>query len=153
MDYTTKWSHLDENHPVTTPDVIEDVKREDRGYNKLARVVNVGSNVYKKKKIDVYSSGDIGSNIRDAETGKYYSYRVGSKDEYLFFKTVMATGECSSKNGSSVLFYLSPQHYMSHLNVELSPKTISKWEERKNARLHELENDESRSSNKATVVR
>lgn len=79
----------------------------------------------------VYTCGSIGSYIRDAETGEYYKYKVGSRDEDFFFKVILATGECKSSNGFSTLFYISPHSYMKHLNVELDPSIIGKWEEKK----------------------
>lgn len=90
------------------------------------------------RSLAVYTSGSTGSYIRDPETGDYYSYKVGSKDEDLFFKVILATGECKSRNGFSTLFYASPQHYMSHLNVVVQPELVGKWEEKRINRLREL---------------
>ena len=109
------------------------LKKIDRGYNKVYRMVPRASDgKFVNTKIDVYSTGYIGSKIRDADTGEYYNYQVGSSDEDMFFKVALATGECNSKNGSSTLFYLSPHHYMSHLNVDLDDSIINTWEEKRN---------------------
>ena len=109
------------------------LKKIDRGYNKVYRMVPRASDgKIINTKIDVYSTGYIGSKIRDADTGEYYNYNVGSSDEDMFFKVALATGECNSKNGSSTLFYLSPHHYMSHLNVDLDDNIINTWEEKRN---------------------
>ena len=59
---------------------------------------------------------------------------VGNADEDLFFKVVLATGECKSKNGSSTLFYLSPRHYMSHQNCQVSEDDVQRWQEKRDAR-------------------
>ena len=91
-------------------------------------------------KYEVYTSGDRGSNIRHAITGKYYSYKVGSKDEDLFFSIILATGECKSKNGSSILFYESPNEYMKHQNIELSLERIQRWKNKFNKRQSEINN-------------
>lgn len=153
MEYEDYFSPLNENHldvqsTKQTLSVIEDTKGFDKGYSKIFRRSNRIGKKNKQSKIDLYTSGDIGSNIRDAETGVYYADKVGSADEYLFFKVTIATGECTSKNGSSTLFYLSPNHYMSHMNCDVDPKTIAQWEVRKNARLLEKEkNKRSKNSN------
>jgi hypothetical protein len=109
------------------------LKKKDRGYNKVYRMIPRASDgKIINTKIDVYTTGYIGSRIRDAETGEYYNYNVGSRHEDLFFKVALATGECNSKNGSSTLFYISPHHYMSHLNVDLDDSVINSWEEKRN---------------------
>lgn len=118
--------HNDEEH------ILKDVKKQDKGYNVIYR-----KNEKKyRKKIEVYTSGARGNRIRDAETGEYSNYLVGSKNEDLFFKVVLATGECKSSNGSNTLFYSSPQHCESHLLYNVSPIVVSEWEEKRNARLY-----------------
>jgi hypothetical protein len=144
MEYDDYFSPVNENH-LDIPsrkqmlNVLEETKGLDKGYSKISRPSNRTDVKNKQNKIEIYTSGDIGSNIRDAETGVYYADKVGSADEYLFFKVVIATGECNSKNGSSTLFYLSPNHYMSHMNCDVDSKTITQWEEKKNNRLKEKE--------------
>jgi hypothetical protein len=144
MDYDDYFSpvndnHLDASYKRNPLNVLEETKGLDKGYCKISRSSNRIDVKNKQNKIEIYSSGDIGSNIRDAETGVYYADKVGSADEYLFFKVVISTGECNNKNGSSTLFYLSPNHYMSYMNCDVDSKTIAEWEERKNARLKEKE--------------
>jgi hypothetical protein len=116
---------------------IETVKTMDRGYNVIWRMFPRQDGSLKKTKVEIYTSSDHGSNIRDAETGDYYTSIVGTPDEDLFFKVAIATGECKSKNGSNTLFYVSPNHYMSHMNCSLDPSIIAKWEEKRSARLIE----------------
>ncbi len=117
---------------------IDDIHRQDRGYNVIVRPVLQADGKIKQKRIPVYSSSGMGSRIRDAESGQHYSNMVGSLDEDLFFTVVLATGECHSANGSSTLFYLSPQHYMNHLGYHVSQEVINAWEAKRDARLHEL---------------
>jgi hypothetical protein len=117
---------------------VEELNKNDIGYNKIWRMIERGDRL-KRTKIDIYASNGIGCHIRDAETGAYYNYLVGSSDEHLFFKTALATGECNSKNGSNTLFYNSPQHYMSHLNAKLSDNIISEWETKRLSRLAEID--------------
>jgi hypothetical protein len=119
--------------------LFENSKKLDKGYNTIYRKFqNPKTGKWKNKKIEVYSSSGVKTRIRDAETGEYFSKYVGTEDEYLFFKVSLSTGECKSANCSNTLFYVSPQHYMNHLNCKLSPDIISKWEERRDARLRQL---------------
>ena len=117
---------------------LEETRLSDRGYNVIYRkAVRSNGRIYDKK-IKVYTTSGVGSNIRDAETGQYYPNFVGSKDEDLFFKVILATGECKSANKSSTLFYLSPQHYVNHLLSDVSEEIINKWQVKNQARLNEL---------------
>jgi hypothetical protein len=131
---------------------IDDTKKMDIGYNAIFRMRPRSDGTLKKTKIDVYTSGDIGSSIRDAETGDYFRSKVGSADEDLFFKVGLATGECRSKNKSSTLFYLSPNHYMSHMQCELDEETIARWEAKRNHRTEENNMSSLRADSMASVV-
>jgi hypothetical protein len=117
--------------------LLDDSKSYDRGFTKIYRSYVTDSGRIKRAKIDLYASGGVGSQIRDAETGEYYSYKAGSLDEELFFKISIATGECKNKLGSHTFFYSSPEQYMAHLLVDdddISEEIIDKWRERKNNR-------------------
>jgi|LauGreSBDMM110SN_4_FD.fasta_scaffold480460_1 hypothetical protein len=142
MDY------IDNFHPtLNNNDLYSDAdtkefernKKNDRGYNKLFRMVKRGD-IMKRTKVEVYTSGDVGCSIRDAETGNYYTSVVGSADEDLYFKVGISTGECKSANGSTTLFYLSPQHYMKHQHTEVDPSAIERWENKRALRLAETKN-------------
>ncbi len=117
--------------------IFEKSKRIDKGYNVIYRKVQAKDGRFKNKKIDIYTSNGVGNRIRDAETGEYYTNLVGSKDEDLFFKVSLSTGECKSQNGSNTLFYISPQHYASHLHCDIDESICLAWEEKRNARLRE----------------
>jgi hypothetical protein len=78
-------------------------------------------------KIDLYVSGDIGSSIRNAATGSYYKYKVGSFDEEKLFKIKMATGEIRTRSGNTLLFFDSPEQYESHLMEEISDEIKELW--------------------------
>lgn len=111
----------------------EELKKSDRGYNAVWRMIPKNGKM-KRTKIEAYTSGCFGSNIRDAETGEFYNHIVGTADEDLYFSVILATGECNSKNGSSTLFYLSPHHYMKHFSCVLDDIYIAKWQEKRNLR-------------------
>lgn len=122
---------LDENN------AMNEVKNIDRGFNQITRRVMRHDGKIKNKNISVYTSNGIGFKIRDAESGQYYNHLVGSKDEDLFFKVSLSTGELKSSNGSNTLFYVSPQHYMNHLYCELPQETITLWEQKYKNRMEE----------------
>ncbi len=119
-------------------DVLATALKNDTGLNIVTRRVELDNGKIKNKRIKVFTSSGCGSNIRDAETGENYSNKVGSRDEDLFFKVSIATGECTSANGSNVLFYCSPQHYENHLHSHVDPDIVSSWEAKRDARLKEL---------------
>lgn len=127
--------------------MFEKVKHQDRGYNVIYRKALRKDGREYNKKIDIYTSSGTGNRIRDAETGEYLDYIVGSKDEDLFFKVMLATGECKSANGSYTLFYVSPEHYANHLfpmGKTVDPEIASAWEEKRDARLIEIKRSKSK---------
>lgn len=144
MHYDDNYSPADpndyDNEHLTQERLAEESKRIDKGYNVIYRPVRRNDGKIKNKKIEVYTSSGIGNHIRDAETGEYYPNLVGSKDEELFFKVGLSTGECKSANGSSTLFYLSPQHYATHFRCSVSEELVESWETRRKVRLEELKN-------------
>lgn len=68
----------------------------------------------KKKRLLIFGSGEIGTTIRNAVNGeKYYGHKVGSKNEDLYFKTRLCTGEFG--NETPMLFYDSAEQFEKHL--------------------------------------
>ena len=130
MEYDDRYHPAEQNdYDLKMNDrVLEELKKLDRGYNKIYRDVIRADKPKKRVAIDIYTSS-FGSKIRDAETGVYYPYMVGSSDEDLFFSVSVSTGECKSLNGSNVLFYLSPEHYAKHHKITLSDETAKVWDE------------------------
>jgi hypothetical protein len=118
--------------------ILEKEKIKDRGYNVIYRKAARRDGRAYSKKIKIYTSSGTGNCIRDAETGEYFSNMVGSKDEDLFFKVILSTGECESSNGYSTLFFISPQHYANYLQCEIDQTIVSNWEKKRDARLAEL---------------
>ena len=101
---------------------------------------------YKKKQIGIYTSGDIGSRIRNAETGEYYTYTVGSKFENLFFSVRLSTGECNGKYKVPTLFFTSPSHYESYLYGTVSEETREVWDYKRTILMNEMESKKPGSS-------
>ena len=147
------YHELDEDMREDHEHMLDTLKKQDKGYTQIWAYKKRGNGTFKSVKIDVYTSGYIGNYIRNAETGEYTKYLVGSADEDLFYSVILATGECKSKNGSNVLFYTSPEHYMRHLNQELSISKINNWKEKYTSRIKVLkEAEKSKISIKSIVV-
>ena len=117
--------------------IMKEAKAMDKGHNVIYRNMLNKKGVLKPTPLEIYTSCGTHSNIRDAETGAYYKSLVGSADEDLYFKVVIATGECTSKNGSSTLFYSSPSHYMSHFKIQLADDIVNNWQSNCDARIKE----------------
>jgi len=111
--------------------VLNNIKSFDSGYGYVYRNKSSVSSKVKNSRVDCYTSGDSGMRIRNAETGQYYKYKVGTKDEDLFFKVSLATGELKTTNCSNVLFYDSPEQYEKHLMAEIDQETKDRWIEKK----------------------
>jgi len=153
MEYPDYTNPLDDNLSIDSnnKNVLDEAKAIDRGYTKIYRTDETETGKLRRRKIDVYTTGGVGSQIRDAETGEYYNNKVGSLDEELFFKVKLSTGEGNSLNGSNTLFYSSPQQCMAHLDEEIPQNIIDTWQQKKNVRAQIVE--EQRRPRVAVVVK
>lgn len=133
--------------------LLEESKKKDRGYNIIYRYIENEDGILERKKLEVYTTSGVGSRIRDAETGEYYPYLMGTYDEYLFYSVILATGELKSENSSNVLFFQSPYHYMDFMNRELNEEEIKKWEQRRDNRLEFLKMQKEKYVSKSIVVK
>jgi hypothetical protein len=131
MQYYNEQFGLDDNRSETiTVDsqknkyrkMWDDSKKADKGFHKIKRTID-----NKKVEIEVYSTNYTpGLMIRDAITGdKYCQFRVGSVNEYQFFKVRILTGELG-KDGVT-LFFDSPEQYERHMKAEVSTANKEKW--------------------------
>ena len=111
--------------------LAEDLKMEDKGYCKVKRNSVYGNTHSKLVDIELYSGSDNpGAKIRDAVTGaKSSQYRIGTKDEYLFFKVCIATGEKSLRTNKT-FFFDSPEHYERHMRCSVDTNIKSAWADR-----------------------
>ena len=116
-------------------DLLYEAKNLDKGHAKILGYIERPDGSLKEVKIDIYTTGYVGSHIRDAETGEYYREIVGSLDENLYFKMSMATGTIKAKNESNILFYKSPDHCMRHLHIVISPEMVAKWQDKRDQTL------------------
>lgn len=74
-------------------------RMQEKGAYKMPKTDAKGKTVF----VTVYASGPTGSQIRNAISGEYTKYIVGSKSEELFYKVCVATG--FNKDGPLTLFY------------------------------------------------
>jgi len=114
--------HFDKNK-----DVLDDIKKNDKGYRKIKQTLNKEFNgkYYKKVTIELYISGDTGSSIRDAVSGRYMQHRVGTKEEDLYFKVHVDYTISGISQGSA--FYSSPEEYEKHQFVLLPTTIKERW--------------------------
>lgn len=141
MDYYDSiHNDMEENLLFNNKDTLNETKQFDKGHAKINGFVERADGSLKSTKMDVYASGFIGSHIRDAESGEYYKELVGSPDEDLYFKMKMTSEKIKSKNGSSTLFYISPDQCMRHLNIEIPQNIINEWLEKRDARKRSKKN-------------
>jgi hypothetical protein len=75
--------------------------------------------------------------IRNAITGVYTEYKVGSLNEDLFFKVCYALG-MDGRRDPSILFFESPHQYEKYLFDIVSDSLKNRWTVRRNKRLQEL---------------
>ena len=138
MEYDDRYNSLESNDfddDNNQTSALHKIKSLNRGYHKIMRNIIV-NNRNKKMEIGVYGSGSHESPIRNAETGEYYKYKVGTMDEDLFFKAMVATGEIPS--GPLTLFYDCPEQYERHQYVDLDNSAKRRWEVKKQSRLDTL---------------
>ena len=128
MEYDDRFNSVETNDFINSNqnqlNALSRVQSLNRGYHKLARTVLI-NNRNKKIELGVYGSGSHESQIRNAETGEYYKYKVGTMDEDLFFKAMISTGEVPS--GPLTLFYDSPSQYENHQLTKVSTEVKQNW--------------------------
>lgn len=89
----------------------------------------------KRVRVDFFPTNPIpNSYIKHAMNGTIQTadgraFRSGTKDEDLFFSTILATGEIS--NGAPILFYDNPEQYERHFFTTVHQKIKDKWLEKR----------------------
>ena len=104
--------------------IADDVKRADKGYC-FYQIKPSSLTGFKSTKIEFFNSGScIGNRIRDPISGTRMIERVGTKDEYKFFK--VSVSGINSISGVK-LFYDSPEQYERHHKCVLNTAIKEKW--------------------------
>jgi hypothetical protein len=124
---------------LNTNDRILEAKRQlqrnDKYFQRVTRKVldmdtmvknDDGKEYYKKVHINLYGSGIMGTKIRNAVTGERYDYKVGSKEQDLFYSVALCTGENGMKESLS-LFYDSPEQYENHMFQKIDITAKGNW--------------------------
>jgi hypothetical protein len=108
--------------------IIDDMKKSDGGYNKIYRTVLSEDGLSKKIPIEIYTTRFTPNfKIRNAVSGLYEkNMYVGRRDEDLFFKAALATGEIKNSN-SSHLYFDSPEECERHMHTTISQDIKKKW--------------------------
>lgn len=125
-------------------------KADPRSTNK--RYVSRFNPVLKKNvRVEFFATNPTpNSFIRHAMNGTIQSsaegrtFRSGTKDEDLFFSTILATGEVSGS--APVLFYDNPEQYERHFFSEVPQQLKDRWVEKRNAAIQLLNAKSSKSS-------
>jgi hypothetical protein len=110
---------------VNNKDALYNIKKMDKGYHKINRKMNkvwVDGKYYKNITIELYSSGENGSRIRNAISGYRTNSKIGSSDEDSFFKVKLVNSKCSGH-----LFYDSPEQYEKHQYCLLNSNIKEAW--------------------------
>lgn len=128
-------------NPKSPPKSLKDIEYD----NKIGWVIRNKESGNKESKgkgkgkdeiIDYHKTSYVpGTHIKNAVTGDYYPYLVGSIEEKMLFKVRLSTGEKGTLthiNGdwvpeSNLLFYDSPEEYERHFYGSLSNDTKTRW--------------------------
>lgn len=108
---------------------IAESEKLDPNFQKHIKNVNAtwrDGKTYGKVTIKSYGSGQFGCKIRNAVTGQYTPYYVGTKDEDLFFTAIDSYG-LNGRKDPLFLFYDSPEQYENHQFLMLNTKIKEKW--------------------------
>jgi hypothetical protein len=105
--------------------LLNEIKLQDKNYHSIKRVINK-----RVTKVELYSTGTTPTCfIRHAIYGDRYSnYRVGSRDEDMFFKVKIATCEKAFGNESATFFFDTPEQYEKQTGTIVSIDSKSKWQ-------------------------
>ena len=108
---------------------LDDLKKEDKHFYSIPHATNVwfDEKFYKQLTIECYSSGGQGTRIRDAVTGEYTRYLVGSANEDLFYTMRDATGRMTLRDDAGSFFYSSPEQYERNRFTTVSPAEKDAW--------------------------
>jgi hypothetical protein len=114
----------------------------DTNFYKLKRIRQVGLDddnkpILNRVTIKAYGSGQRGTYIVNAVTGYTSNCKVGTKDEYLFYRVSISTGE--GRNRQPIyLYYDSPEQYEEHYMTKADPYIKDAWNRRYRTYLNQL---------------
>jgi hypothetical protein len=105
---------------------LKEGKKLDKGYHTMNKTVNG-----KQQEIEYYETSFCPkATIRNASTGIYETgYRVGTRDEYLFFKVCNSSGDRESRE-PHILFYQNPEEWERHFKCVCDQEIKEQWQSR-----------------------
>lgn len=109
--------------------LLNGIRHYDKYYDKYTIPYNkVGPDgrYHKRLTIETYGSGGLGSYIRNAVTGHYYDFQVGTSHEDFLYKVIDATGR-NKRRDPLMLYYDSPEQYENHKHTKVSQATKERW--------------------------
>jgi hypothetical protein len=109
--------------------LAEEIKRADKNFEVYRRPFMKewkDGKFYKNITVELYGSGDTGAHIKNAVTNQRTGYIVGSADEDLFFKVIVASG-INGRRDPLKLFYDSPEQHENHFFVTIDQKVKEEW--------------------------
>ena len=104
----------------------------------MVTIINESSSEIKPNKRSYYTSNKSNMFIKNAITGSFYDYKVGSFKSAQLFKVVDTIGH-HDKDGRNIknitgfncspnhLYYDTPEEFMRHRNCSLSQELINAW--------------------------
>lgn len=102
------------------------LKASDKNYHKIKRRLDGVLT-----SIDLYNTTTTpGSPIRGAITGTRYPFRVGSRDEYLFYKVAISTPERNIGPDNNIFYFDNPEQYERMMGFEVSQEAKEMWHDR-----------------------
>jgi len=128
-------NHVDSNSFMNEDDNTLDSQKRRKNKKKYDELLNVDQGYvktriyvgYNKTVLEYYKTKNSpGAKIRNALTGIYENFRVGGKDEDLFFK-VVSTITKDPNSESHLLFYDSPEQYEKHFHCEVNANIKQTW--------------------------
>ncbi len=157
--YYDETNNTDDNETMSFSSVTKQKKRtqqkdkESMGYY----TIDVKTDQNKSKSVSFYATKSIpGTRIRNAINGIPESYKVGKKEEDLFFKVRMASGQFGKNPFGNDLYYMSPEQFERHFSIVLTETIKNKWYCKYNIAKN-LENEKSKKeqsvNNKFTIVK
>lgn len=108
----------------------------------------------KRVPVEIYmTKNQPGCLIRNAISGiRETKYRVGRRDEYLFFKVKLTDKVYGQNESYGVLFYDSPEEYERHFNLVLDQAMKEKWVQQKMQYMQETNDEVSHEHDTMVVV-
>ena len=101
----------------------------DKNYDKYKILFNkiwTDGKFYKTLTIEKYGSGQQGTRIRNAVSGKIYPHLVGSRNEDLYFKVSDACSRFGRRDPLT-LYYDTPEQYESHNLTTVRQSVKDMW--------------------------